>query len=82
MRPCLGRHSSLAAKVASQEAETMRDEEASPIAELRQVEFPSDGLPPLHHKPREKEEHQQIAKQVTKGLSNSLFSSHSIISFL
>ena len=82
MRPCLGRHGSLAAKVTSQEAETIRDEEASPIAELGQVEFPSDSLPPLHYKPREEEEHQQVAKQFTKGLSNSLFSSHSIISFL
>ena len=82
MRPVWGRHGSLSAKVASQEAEAIRDEEASPIAELGQVEFPCDDFPSLHHKPGTEEEHQQIANQFTKGLSSSLFSSHSIISFL
>ena len=78
----MGRHGSLAAKVASQEAETIRDEEASPIAKLGQIELPCNDFPSLHHKPGAEEEHQQVAKQFTKSLSSSLFSSHSIISFL
>ena len=78
----MGRHRSLAAKIASQEAETMRDEEASPIAKLGQVELPCDDFPSLHHEPGAEKDHHDRAEQFAKSLDHSLFSIHNIISFL
>lgn len=82
MRPFVGRDGLLFAHASSQEAKAMRDEEASPITKLGQVEFPGDGFPSLHHKSGAEEHHQQATNQFAKGLSKSLFSIHGINSFL
>lgn len=78
----MGRDGLLVANVGSQIAKAMGDEEASPITKLGQVELPGDGFPSLHYKPGAEENHQQVANQFAELLSSSLFSIHSIISFL
>lgn len=78
----MGRDGLLFAHGGSQKAKAMRDEEASPITKLGQVELPGDGFPSLHHKPGVQEHHQQVANQFARLLSESLFIFHSINSFL